>query len=111
MLVLPVGEAETFIVERAAEGRIVAEMSVKTLRLKIQKYKAKWSSVNGGVESSMSVKQASVSTEKVEDPVQLEEVLSVETVENGSDNSSFISVAEDSLTVVESRFEYVSKFA
>ena len=96
MLVLPVGEEEKFIAELAAEGLIVAEMSVKTLRAEIQKYKAKLAEVNGGVKRSLSVEQASVSTKKVEKPVS-----SVKTVESGSDNSSDTSVAEVSLTVVE----------
>ena len=96
MLSLPEGEEEKFIEEQAAAGRIVAEMSVKTLRAEIQKYKAKLALVNGGVERSLSVEQASVSTKKVEKPVS-----SVKTVESGSDTSSDTGVAEVSLTVVE----------
>lgn len=96
MLLLPKGEEEKFIEEQAAAGRIVAEMSVKTLRVEIQKYKAKLAEVNGGVKRSLSVEQASVSTKKVEKPVS-----SVKTVENGSDTSSDTGVAEVSLTVVE----------
>ena len=96
MLALPEGEEVKFIEEQAAAGRVVSEMSVKTLRAEIQKYKAKLALVNGGVERSLSVEQASVSTKKVEKPVS-----SVKTVESGSDSSSDTSVAEVSLTVVE----------
>ena len=96
MLALPEGEETKFIAEQAAAGRIVAEMSVKTLRAEIQKYKAKLAAVNGGVKRSLSVEQTSVSTQKVEKPVS-----SVKTVESGSDTSSDAGVAEVSLTVVE----------
>ena len=96
MLALPEGEETKFIAEQAAAGRIVAEMSVKTLRAEIQKYKAKLAAVNGGVKRSLSVEQTSVSTQKVEKPVS-----SVKTVESGSDTSSDTGVAEVSLTVVE----------
>lgn len=96
MLALPEGEEVKFIEEQAAAGRVVSEMSVKTLRVEIQKYKVRLAVVNGGVERSLSVEQASVSTKKVEKPVS-----SVKTVESGSDTSSDTSVAEVSLTVVE----------
>lgn len=78
MLVLPEGEEEKFIEEQAAAGRVVAEMSVKTLRVEIQKYKAKLAAVNGGVESSVTVDQASVSAEEVEEFVPSEDDSSVE---------------------------------
>lgn len=82
MLSLPEGEEEKFIAEQAAEGRIVAEMSVKTLRVEIQKYKARLAAVNGGVESSVSVERALVSIDKVEESVQAEDCSSVESVED-----------------------------
>ena len=96
MLALPEGEETKFIAEQAAAGRIVAEMSVKTLRAEIQKYKAKLAAVNGGVKRSLSVEQTSVSTQKVEKPVS-----SVKKVARGADTSSDTGVAEVSLTVVE----------
>lgn len=70
MLALPEGDEEKFIEEQAAEGRIVAEMSVKTLRVEIQKYKAKLAAVDGGGEGLVTVEQSSVSSEKVEESVQ-----------------------------------------
>ena len=93
MLSLPEGEEEKFIEEQAAEGRIVAEMSVKTLRVAIQQYKVKLAAANVGVESSVTVEQASVSAEKVEEPVQLENVSLVESVE---EIAAVVSVAESS---------------
>lgn len=107
MLVLPVGEEEKFIAELAAEGLIVAEMSVKTLRVEIQKYKARLAAVSGGVESSVTVEQSVVSSEKVEDeePVQSENVSFVESieempaVESGSDIFSDTGVVAESLNV------------
>ena len=93
MLLLPKGDEEKFIEEQAAAGRIVAEMSVKTLRVEIQKYKARLAEANGGVESSLSVEQAFVSNEKFEESVQSENVPSVESVE---EIAAVVSVAESS---------------
>ena len=50
MLSLPKGEEIKFIEEQAAEGRIVAEMFVKTLRVEMHKYKSKLALVNGGAD-------------------------------------------------------------
>ena len=105
MLTLPEGEEVKFIEEQAAEGRIVAEMSVKTLRIEIQKYKAKLAAVNGGVESSLIVEQSSVVSEKVEESVQSEEVSSgesveeIETIESGFENSLYTDVVSESVNV------------
>ena len=41
MLALPAGEEENFIAEKAAEGKPVETMSVKTLRASIKGWKAK----------------------------------------------------------------------
>ena len=70
MLSLPEGEEKKFLEEQATEGHIVAEMSVKTLRVEIQKYKAKLSSVNGGIESGS---DNSTSTSLAEFPLKVEE--------------------------------------
>ena len=105
MLVLPEGEEEKFIEEQAAAGRIVAEMSVKTLRVEIQKYKAKLAAVSGVVESSVTVDQASVSAEEVEEFVPSEDDSSVESieeataVESGSEIFSDTGVVSDSVSV------------
>ena len=105
MLVLPEGEEEKFIEEQMAAGRIVAEMSVRTLRVEIQKYKAKLAAVSGGVESSVTVDQASVSAEEVEEFVPSEDDSSVESieeataVESGSEIFSDTGVVSDSVSV------------
>lgn len=99
MLLLPKGDEEKFIEEQAAAGRIVAEMSVKTLRVEIQKYKSKLAAVNGGVESSVTVDQASVSVEEVEEFVPSEDDSSVETVEEVAavESSADTGVVSDSV--------------
>ena len=100
MLSLPEGEEEKFIEEQAAAGRVVAEMSVKTLRVEIQKYKARLAAANGSVESSVMVEQASVSTEEVEELVSseddslvemVEEVAAVASVADSSTNTGVVS--------------------
>ena len=52
MLSLPEEEKEKFLEEQATAGQIVSEMSVKTLRHEIQKYKAKLAAVNGVVDDA-----------------------------------------------------------
>ena len=101
MLLLPKGEEEKFIEEQAAAGRIVAEMSVKTLRIAIQQYKAKLSAVNGGVESSFTVEQASVGSEQLEEVVPSEDDSSVEFFEDVAavEGSADTGVVSDSVSV------------
>lgn len=101
MLLLPKGDEEKFIEEQAAAGRVVSEMSVKTLRVEIQKYKARLAAVNGGVKSSVMVEQASVGSENFEKLVQSENVTSVESVEEVAavEGSADIGVVSDSVSV------------
>ena len=40
MLALPVGKTEKFIADKAAEGKAVEDMTVKTLRDEVSKYRA-----------------------------------------------------------------------
>lgn len=101
MLSLPEGEEEKFIAEKEAEGMPVQDMSVKKLRAEIKKYKAKLAMVNDSSESLVSVEHSAKDCTVVEESVQVENALSVETVKSDSDNSSSPSVAEVSLTVVE----------
>ena len=101
MLSLPEGEEEKFIAEKEAEGMPVQDMSVKKLRAEIKKYMAKLAMVNDSSESLVSVEHSAKDCTVVEESVQVENALSVETVKSDSDNSSSPSVAEVSLTVVE----------
>ena len=102
MLLLPEGDEEKFIEEQEAAGRIVAEMSVKTLRLEIKKYKAKLAVVNGGGEGLVTVEQSAVSSEKLEEFVQSENSSSVESVEETTAVESGSEIVLDTGVVVES---------
>ena len=84
MLSLPEGEEEKFIAEKEAEGMPVQDMSVKQLRAEIKKYKAKLAKVSKGSESLVSVKQAANDSTVVEESVQVENALSVESAEESA---------------------------
>ena len=102
MLSLPEGDEEKFIEEQAAAGRVVAEMSVKTLRVAIQQYKAKLAAANVGVESSATVEQASVVSSQFEELVSSEDDLSVESVEEVAavaESSTGTDVVSDSVSL------------
>ncbi len=51
MLALPAGETEKFIAEKAAEGKPVEDMTVKTLREEVSKYKADYQKEKEKVEN------------------------------------------------------------